>query len=262
MQSMPVLPYLEIPIVKHCNLNCRYCSHFANIEDKYFMSINVFERDMLRLSQLFSDIVEIRLLGGEPLLHPQISEFINIAKKYFPKSDLKIATNGLLIPSINNEVLKTIANYDVCFDISLYPPTQKIEQTIRWRLYKFGIRFYISEPISKFQRRLLSNPVSNIEKAWSECRTKNCFVLCEGKISFCYAPHLAEMAEKKFGYHFDIGDAIADIYNNKWTGNGLLEFIQRPHACCAHCGEPEILNWTLTESKPDVNDWFVKKPIK
>ncbi len=259
---MPVLPYLELPIVKHCNLNCRYCSHFANIEDKYLMPIDKFELDLLRLSQLFSNINEMRLLGGEPLLHPQINEFIKITKKVFPKTDLKIATNGLLIPSIRNYILDTIANYDVCFDISLYPPTQRIEQIIRSRLYEFGIRFYISEPISKFQKRLLLNPVSDIEKAWDDCRTKNCFVLCEGKISFCYAPQLAEMANKKFSYHFEIGDAIADIYDKKWTGDSLLKFIQRPHACCAHCGEPEILDWTLTDSKPDISDWFVEKAIK
>lgn len=262
MQNMPVLPYLELPIVKHCNLNCRYCSHLANIEDKYLMPTNKFEQDLLRLSQLFSNITEMRLLGGEPLLHPQISEFVKISKKIFPKTDLKIATNGLLIPSINNDILEAIARHDVCFDISLYPPTQRIEQIIRSKLYEYGIRFCISEPINKFQKRLLATPASDIKKAWDECRTKNCFVLCEGKISFCYAPQLAEMAKEKFGYNFEIGDAIVDIYEKKWTGNSLLKFIQRPHACCAHCGEPEILNWALTDSKPDLSDWFVEKAIK
>ena len=259
---IPTLSYLELPVVKHCNLNCRYCSHFANIEDKYYMPIESFENDMNRLSELFSNVTEMRLLGGEPLLHSQIGEFVRIAKKYFPGTELKIATNGLLIPTIKAEVLKTIACFEADFDISLYPPTQKIEQAIRQRLYDFGIRFYISEPIDKFQRRLLAEPLSAAENAWSKCKTNHCFVLCEGKMSFCYAPQLAQMAEKKFGYHFDIGDAIADIYNKKWTVESLLKFIQRPHACCAYCGEPETLDWTITAEKPDLRDWFVKSPIK
>lgn len=226
------------------------------------MSIESFENDMNRLSELFSNVAKMRLLGGEPLLHPQISEFLKIAKKYFPNTELKIATNGILIPTIKNEVLKTISCYEVIFDISLYPPTQKIEQAIRQRLYDFGIRFYISELINKFQRRLLAEPISVAENAWKKCKTNNCFVLCEGKMSLCYAPQLAKMAEEKFGYHFYIGDAIVDIHNKKWTGESLLKFIQRPHACCAYCGEPEMLDWTVTLGKPDLYDWFVKCPIK
>lgn len=259
---MTILPYLEIPVVKHCNLNCRYCSHFANVEDEYFMPVASYETDMARMSCLVSNIAEIRLLGGEPLLHPHLREFIKISRRYFPDAALKVVTNGLLIPSVDACVLQEIAGCGATFDISLYQPTQKIEREICERLYRFGIKFYISEPVIKFQRRLLPRPEAAIEKTWQACNTKNCFVLCEGKISYCYAPQLVEMAEKKFGYHFYIGNSVADIADSRWTGESLLEFLQQPHECCAYCGQPETVDWMRTQCKPGLSDWFVEKPIK
>lgn len=262
MNNVPVLPYLELPIVKHCNLNCRYCSHLASIEEEYYMSIDTFEHDLLRLSQLFADVTEMRLLGGEPLLHPHIGELIIVARRLFPKTNLKIATNGLLIPFIKNEILDTITACDVSFDISLYPPTQKIEPIIQSRLHEFGIRFYLSEPIDKFQKRLLPMTLtSDIKKSWYKCQSKNCFVLCEGNISCCYAPQIAEMVKNKFNYCVNVDDAIADIYYSKWTGKSLLKFLNRPHSCCAHCGEPKMFSWTFTGGNIDLSDWFVDKAI-
>ena len=31
---------LSIHLVDHCNLNCMYCSHFAPIQEKWFISLN------------------------------------------------------------------------------------------------------------------------------------------------------------------------------------------------------------------------------
>lgn len=257
-----MLQYLEIPIVKHCNLNCRYCSHLSNIEDKYFISTEIYKRDVIRLSQLFSDINEMRLLGGEPLLHPHIVELIKTTREVFPKTELKVATNGLLIPSVDKEVLRAFSVNNVSFDISLYPPTQKIQGTIRSRLFETGVRFYFSEPISKFQKRLLLEPVSNKITAWNKCKTKNCFVLFEGKMSYCYAPQLAELVNKKCGCNFEMSDAIVDIYDEKCTGNSLLDFLLQPHSCCSYCGEPETYDWTTVICKPNISDWVVENPIQ
>ena len=259
---MPILPYLEIPIVKHCNLNCKYCSHLANVEKPYFMSLERFEKDLRRMAELFSDVTELRLLGGEPLLHPEIGACRKIARKIFPCTLLKVVTNGVLIPAMKGDVMEEISSCDVCFDISLYPPTQKIEPLIRRKLYDYGVRFYLSDLIESFGRRLLAEPLSDPLKAWEDCRTKNCFVLFEGKISYCYAPQVAAMAEKKFGHPFDMGKSLADIYDGELTGESLLAFLRRPHECCAYCGVPETCAWSLSDREPKLSDWLVDKPIR
>ncbi len=44
------LDHIEIHLVEHCNLNCKYCSHFSSIAEKKFYDVNKYEKDMARLA--------------------------------------------------------------------------------------------------------------------------------------------------------------------------------------------------------------------
>lgn len=56
---------------------------FSNIRDEWYISIDKFERDMKRIGELFNGKVDcIHILGGEPLLHPQINALLKIARKH------------------------------------------------------------------------------------------------------------------------------------------------------------------------------------
>ena len=77
--------YFQIHIVDHCNLNCRGCYHFSSLSEESFLDIDEFEKDIQRLGTLFDGCMErILLLGGEPLLHPDINKFIITVRRYFP----------------------------------------------------------------------------------------------------------------------------------------------------------------------------------
>ena len=92
------LEYIEYDIVGHCNLNCKGCSHFSNIIcDNSFVTLESYEKDLRRMKELFSYIARIKILGGEPLLHPQLNEIIKITREVLPKATIDIVTNGLLI---------------------------------------------------------------------------------------------------------------------------------------------------------------------
>jgi molybdenum cofactor biosynthesis enzyme MoaA len=96
----PQLGYLEANLVDHCNLNCRRCSHFAPLAEPHFVAPDDFERDMRRLSALFRNIRVIRLMGGEPLLHPEAERFLSIARTAFPLARIHLVTNGLLLDEL------------------------------------------------------------------------------------------------------------------------------------------------------------------
>ena len=68
MKKKESLDYIEYNVVGHCNLNCKGCSHFSNIQKKEFADLATFEKDISMLKKLFSEIRLINLLGGEPLL--------------------------------------------------------------------------------------------------------------------------------------------------------------------------------------------------
>ncbi|PKQ21426.1 MAG: hypothetical protein CVT65_18630, partial [Actinobacteria bacterium HGW-Actinobacteria-5] len=84
LRRKPVLYHFETHITDHCNLNCKGCSHFSSLCPSAFADIDEFSADMHRMANLFSAVRQIILLGGEPLLHPELIAFLRVAREAFP----------------------------------------------------------------------------------------------------------------------------------------------------------------------------------
>ena len=94
----PSLSYFEVPVTDSCNLNCKGCLFASNLTQKtggQHVSFGQLERDARRMSEIFYDIPWIRILGGEPLMHPDIIKIFRCYRKYFPDSEVDLCTNGL-----------------------------------------------------------------------------------------------------------------------------------------------------------------------
>lgn len=93
---------IYIEITNNCNLKCDFCT--LNKRENKFMTKEEF---MIILNKVkpFSKYLYFHVLG-EPLLHPQINEFINIASNHF---FVNITTNGYLIDRIlNNQNIRQL----------------------------------------------------------------------------------------------------------------------------------------------------------
>ncbi len=80
----------QLIITRRCNLSCGYCTEY----DDHSPSIDV---DTLkeRIDALHAlKTAGIDLLGGEPLLHPDLSELVRYARR---KSNVSLITNGFLL---------------------------------------------------------------------------------------------------------------------------------------------------------------------
>src|ERR1017187_8623729 len=98
----PVLPYVEIHLADHSNLNCKGCGHFSSIASKWFVDLKHLSADLDRMSPLFGNSGRIRLMGGEPLLHAGVTEAIAEARRFFPRADIRLVTNGVLLPTLDD----------------------------------------------------------------------------------------------------------------------------------------------------------------
>ncbi len=101
----PLHKKIEIDITYECNLRCHFCDRLLDLypsgERMSAGQIEKFTQESIRLGRKWESI---HLIGGEPILHPQILEIIAILQGYrdsfSPDTKISIFTNGC-----NNEKL-------------------------------------------------------------------------------------------------------------------------------------------------------------
>lgn len=255
----PRLAYVEIELTSYCNLNCKGCCNFCNInEDRKKADIEVFTRDLTRLKELFWGIGKIRLMGGEPLLNPDYPDFARIAREIFPDSDLRIVSNGLLIPKQSDEKLRELRKYDCTFDISNYPPTQKDFPEIKKKLDSLGIEYHLGPPMKIFLKNLLDKPNRSAETSYRNCLFSYCHALDNGYISGCSFQMFTQRLNKKYSLSYP-ENARENIYEIT-DGWQLDEILSSSHEFCRYCSSGTVpFRWQVcraADAKP--SDWIAE----
>ena len=251
---------LEYHLVDSCNLNCAGCSHYSSLVDKHtYRTVEEIINDLTLLKNKVGDnLCHLRLLGGEPLLHPQISECLNEIRKLFPNTNLSLVTNGLLLKSMKQEF------YDTCLGCN-----------IRIRITDYGI-IDLTATINNLKGRGIVADCYKQSKTWhyqhirlTEGRIdclKNCIYknICnnyrDGKIYLC--PHIAyiDYFNKFFGKNIqlDKNDYISLDEINSF--DELMERLKNasPNFCYQYCNyldgkHSKIGIWKRT--KKDINEF-------
>lgn len=255
----------EIHLAEHCNLNCKYCSHFSPLANEEYLSLEEYERDLARLSQLFGgQMQQIKLLGGEPLLHPQINTFMEVSRKYFTDAVIKILTNGTLLHKMDDEFWKTCHDTGTHILHSKYPISYD-EKKIMERALKFqvsiemadqmegkecGIETMIHEPIDVEGKQ---NAIINF---YACTRPNSCITLKHGKLYTCNRAAHMHILKDYFGLDIKCEESNGiDIYKAE-TAQEILEYMIKPIPMCVYCDIEHITmghEWGI--SKKDISEW-------
>src|ERR1700680_2164234 len=89
-------PLLELHVTHACNLTCESCSHYSNHGHRGFLELAQAESWMRGWSERIT-AREFNLLGGEPTMHPRLSEFVVLVRKHWPAAHIHIITNGFFL---------------------------------------------------------------------------------------------------------------------------------------------------------------------
>ena len=250
-----VLPYIETHLVDHCNLGCRGCYHFSPLSPPYFAKPEVFSRDIERLAELF-DVRFIRLLGGEPLLHPRVLDFAELARRACPTAIVSITSNGLLLGAMPNDFWRSLTSLRVLLRVSVYPDlldTAAIARTAA----RYGTKLELF-PVRSFRTMTLRlRGDGDAARNHRACRkTLHSFYnLRDGRIYPCpripYAP--------LFARHFDLllPDGVASsvsIYDET-DGYQISAFLRQPVDWCRCCQPEAVRYFPWTRSERQIGEW-------
>ncbi|GHU55168.1 hypothetical protein FACS189442_2390 [Spirochaetia bacterium] len=253
------LDVFEFHVAEHCNLNCAACDHFSPLAREEYVDIAVVEKDMERLAGLTNGCVkEIRLLGGEPLLHKDITSIFVLVRKYFTNSRILLFTNAILLPGQSDAFWQYCKDNRIDIMRTQYPIKLDIE-AISARCKKYGLSFTNSPGIRENEMyHCVLEPAGNgnVKYNWRHCLHNQWTFLRNGRIYPCpfYAniPHFNRYFNKNLP--LTEKDSI-DIHQAKDV-NEILDFLKKPIPACRYC---DIAGYTYGHkwgiSKKDIGEW-------
>lgn len=234
--SKPRLCYFEYHVSHHCNLKCKGCGHYSNIADVEFGDIEKYIQDIKRLKELFWGVERIRLMGGEPLLNVNLPKFITETRNVFPDANIRVVTNGLLIPQISTTVFETMHNNAVGFDITQYMPTSQLKEKIEMRCWEMDVQYGMSPLVTQFFNNENIKGDSDRQENHEKCISKKCHFLLDGKISVCGLPILSNKFKDKLMHQKEIAEEdVVDIYDKELDGFSLNDFLSKSISMCRYC---------------------------
>ena len=230
---------IEYSATYHCNLKCSQCSHMSPFIDKQFPSIESYERDIYRLSEAVHAKV-IRLLGGEPLLNPNIDLFIKIAKKSGIADAVMVTTNGLLLHRMSASFWK---NVDYIL-VSLYPGInlKKSYRSLKRQAKDYNTSIWF-QFITHFRTTIVTQPH---KKDWVTymiyhlCRDVHlfhCHMIHEGLLYKCAVPPFLPAYLAKIKKSYDPRCDGFAIHRNSDLYNGIKKYLNdsAPTEACRYC---------------------------
>lgn len=250
-----MLKHVEMHVMDACNLNCRGCTHFSPIFNYEVPERKDRINDVRRLSKKVSHIVRFYLLGGEPFLNPEISDYVKEVREVLPYSEIYIVTNGLLIPKVNDMTLRTIKEERVKISISEYKPTHENIEEIKKRLDEYEIIYEIRDWPTKlnFNLPLVLNTDNDYPKL---CISNGCVNIWNGKISRCPTLMYIDRFNEYFGTQLP-NDGIMQLEECP-SGKELVDALKKNVALCEHCIKNEI-EWSICGKKAELHDFAVEK---
>ena len=259
-------PFLDVHAADHCNLGCAGCLHYAPVAPRNLLDPGKYERDLAALAPVpgvqayFAAVV---LMGGEPLLNPDLPEIIRITRRYFPDTEIGLSTNGLLLRRMSDEFWQASRDAGVKLRISAYPIGIDYEA-----LLVLGRENDVDTEYSAYvtgngrgkqvfwRHRLDPQGRCSAAHSWTICRMDYTLQLRDVALFPCNRGAYMDVLNDAFGTEFihQPGDFI-NISDLK-SADDLDSFRRRPHPMCRYCDNDAscVTDWERTRRDP--HEWI------
>ena len=231
------LDHADIHLTDHCNLNCKNCFHYSPlVQEPVFKDLEQHRAEMLRLAELtnHSDQMCIILMGGEPLLHPQVGEFCRVTRECYPEAGITIITNGTLIPKMDKDFFDAVNETHTFIRLSDYDLNPELEKILH-----DNIKLYDVVDRGDMLNMSLDFHGSPPEENFDICKKYDgaaCISIRNGYIYNCSFMAYFDYFEK----YFNIKLTDAELEKNginmfTATPEEIDEYLNSPHPFCKYC---------------------------
>jgi len=234
--------HIEFVLSDYCNLNCKGCTHYSPIAPKEFISINVLKDNISHLSKVIGNsIKDFYIIGGEPLLVPNLIDAMALVRTYFPNGKISIFTNGLVLPKMSVEFWNKCRQYNIYIVITRYPVKFDYDAVIDLcRRYNvncevFGDR---SKDNSFFRFGLDETKSQNKRISHFKCYNRGCISVVGDKIFPCSISACVDHLNKRFGTSFSHESSDFIYVKDVKNISQIRKLRDRPVPFCSYCIVP------------------------
>ena len=237
-----MLSYIETHINDECNLGCAGCSHFAGIAEPMHKDIGEFTRELERLAEI-EEVKTVRILGGEPLLNPDFMEYLRIARRCFPDSEVCLVTNGILGDRLapHQEELKGLRINVTISDYHISVPDYGYDTR-----HDKGKMYHIALDLEGKQ---------NEEESFRKCdiSSHGWSFYQDGKLYPCCVAGCIHIFWKHFGINWGIELGI-DVFTH--TAEEIEEYLSKPCELCRFCDVDRRSYHPFRKGKGYITEWI------
>jgi hypothetical protein len=253
---------IDIPVTEHCNLSCTCCTAFGPLAKESFLDIDSYTKDMRKLAELTRhQLDDVTLTGGEPLLHPRITEILDRAREFFPNTRITILTNGVLLLKMSAEFWQSCQKNRVDVFLSRYPiqiDFAKIKQIAESHGVNFDYLGGSNEPIKAMWKYPLDlRGQQTLSRSFNICNQMNfCIRMRNGKIYPCNTIACIEHFNSFFGKNLAVSandylelDTVSSI-------EAVYDFLIAPKSFCKYCNRKGVvtgIKWSV--SRKHISEW-------
>lgn len=241
-------PYAEMLVAFSCPLHCDGCQNYTNYSLKGLVELEDGSAQIRGWSARIKPKM-FRLLGGEPLLHHQLGEYIRVAAEAWPQARRVVVTNGLLAER-REDILPALLETGTEMELSIHSNDPKYMERLRpavtvlkrWAGRGVTITICDSRDFIRTYRGIGVNmrPFNHDPaKAWSICTARTCLNIYQGRLWKCPTIAMLKAPLEKFGLtehpdwkpHLAYGGLSPDSSDDE-----LREFLSRgPESICSIC---------------------------
>ena len=257
------IEHLDYHVVDHCNLNCVCCSTYSPIAKERFADISQFGDDLRLLKSIVGDsVLRLHLLGGEPLLHPEIEGFLVVAREIFSSARIDVTSNGVLVSKMPDSFWEVMKQCDIDLKYTRYPINLDYGAMVK-RARERGVLAYSAGDEIRCFRRIPLNPrgTSNVHQTYLRCPYIDCPQLREGRLYRCptsaYSDILNDaMAASEHIARFKLNAADYLELHESLSAQDVFGFLSRPIPFCQYCDMGKVDNavpWG--HSSREITEW-------
>ena len=258
--------YLEIILVQHCNLKCRYCVGFHNISKPHIYEFEDLKKDLEQIKSSQLNLTQVTLSGGEPLLYKKIIDVLYYIKTLYKNINMDIVTNGKLISKMDETFWKALQDTNCNLSYTPYYNSGIDYENLTLLCKKHNIQCLNTSlqdadncqyKVKKYmiQQQLSKNIKLNKYQTKRICQ-KDCVCLWKGNIYQCRIMQSAYVLKEIYGVDFKLGNNDKLSVYDKDLKNKYFKYILSTPEFCKYCYNTEYKYYLWSNDKAQRIDFI------